>query len=106
MSATSTCRLRVETGGEGVVVEVGLHALGRFADPLGRADLLSTWIPVTSEGLPVRDRGKVLVQAMLMTGGEEACSDIGKLRAQPVLFGQVPADSTLYRCSSSSTRLP
>ena len=70
----------------------------RFADRLGLADLLSARIPIMSERLPVHDRGKVLVQAMLMmAGGGEACSDIEKLRAQPALFGEVPSDSTLYR---------
>ena len=50
------------------------------------------------ERAPVHDRGKVLVQAMLMlAGGGEACSDIERLRAQPTLFGAVPSDSTLYR---------
>jgi len=98
VNATSTTRLRVETGGEGVVAHVGLHALGRFADRLGLADLLSARVPIMSERLPVHDRGKVLVQAMLMmAGGGEACSDIEKLRAQPALFGEVPSDSTLYR---------
>jgi hypothetical protein len=98
VNATSTARLRVETGGEGVVAHAGLHCLGRFADRLGLADLLSARIPVMSERLPVHDRGKVLVQAMLMmAGGGEACSDIEKLRAQPALFGTVCSDSTLYR---------
>jgi hypothetical protein len=98
VNATSTTRLRVETGGEGVVAHVGLHCLGRFADRLGLADLLSARIPVMSERLPLHDRGKVLVQAMLMmAGGGEACSDIEKLRSQPALFGEVPSDSTLYR---------
>jgi hypothetical protein len=65
---------------------------------LGLPDLLSARIPVMSERLPLHDRGKVLVQAMLMmAGGGEACSDIEKLRAQPALFGAVCSDSTLYR---------
>jgi hypothetical protein len=98
VNATSTTRLRVETGGEGVVAHVGLHCLGRFADRLYVPDLLSARIPVMSERLPVHDRGKVVVQAMLMmAGGGEACSDIERLRAQPALFGEVPSDSTLYR---------
>ena len=54
--------------------------------------------PRTGERLPVHDRGKVLVQAMLMlAGGGEACSDIEHLRAQERLFASVPSDSTLYR---------
>jgi hypothetical protein len=48
--------------------------------------------------LPVHDRGKVLVQAMLMlAGGGESCADIEALRAQERLFGHVASDSTMYR---------
>jgi hypothetical protein len=61
VNATSTTRLRVEAGGEGVVAHVGLHALGRFADRLGLPDLLSARIAVMSERLPVHDRGTVLL---------------------------------------------
>lgn len=81
-----------------MAAHVGLHALGRFGDRLALGDLLSARIPIAGERLPLHDRGKVLVQAMLMmAGGGEACSDIEKLRAQPSLFGEVPSDSTLYR---------
>lgn len=87
----------VEGSGDGVVAHVGLHALGAFADRLGLGDSLSARIPI-GERLPLHDRGKVLVQAMLMiTGGGEACADIEHLRSQAALFGSVPSDSTLYR---------
>jgi hypothetical protein len=90
--------VRVEAGGEGVVAHVGLHVLGAFADRLGVGDALSARIPPSGERLWVHDRGKVLVQAMLMlAGGGEACADIEALRAQERLFGPVPSDSTLYR---------
>jgi hypothetical protein len=86
----------VEGGGEQVVSHVGLHALGAFADRLGVGELLSARIAPPGDRLPMHDRGKVLVQAMLMlAGGGEACSDIERLRAQPTLFGVVPSDSTL-----------
>ncbi len=55
-------------------------------------------VPVSGERAPLHDRGKVLVQAMLMlAGGGEACADIEHLRSQPALFGAVASDSTLYR---------
>ncbi|HET6949160.1 MAG TPA: IS1380 family transposase, partial [Acidimicrobiales bacterium] len=74
--------MRIEAGGEGVVAHVGLHALGAFADRLGVGDALSARIAPAGERLPVHDRGKVLIQAMLMlAGGGEACSDIEVLRA-------------------------
>jgi Transposase DDE domain group 1 len=98
VNANSTVRVKVEGGGDQVVAHVGLHALGAFADRLGLGDSLSSRMPVTGERLPLHDRGKVLVQAMLMlAGGGEACSDIEHLRAQERLFGSVPSDSTLYR---------
>ncbi len=98
MNANSTLAAVVEGSGQGVVAHVGLHALGAFADRLELGDSLSARIPITGERLPLHDRGKVVVQAMLMlAGGGEACADIEHLRAQGELFGSVPSDSTLYR---------
>jgi hypothetical protein len=98
MHANSTRRVVVESGGDQVVSHVGLHALGSFADRLGLGDALSARIPTTGRRLPVHDRGKVLVQAMLMlAGGGETCSDIEHLRAEESLFADVCSDSTLYR---------
>jgi hypothetical protein len=98
VNANSTVPVVVEGGGDQVVAHVGLHALGAFADRLRLGDSLSARIPISGERLPTHDRGKVVVQAMLMlAGGGEACADIEHLRAQPDLFGAVPSDSTLYR---------
>jgi len=98
VNGNSTRRVRIDAGGEGVVAHVGLHALGAFADRLGLGDTLSPAVLPAGERLPVHDRGKVLVQAMLMAaGGGECCADIEHLRAQPELFGAVASDSTLYR---------
>ena len=98
MNVTSTTRARIETGGDGVVAHVGLHALGRFADALGLGARLSARMVPAGERFPLHDRGKVLVHAMLtLAGGGDACSDVEVLRAQPALFGLVPSDSTLYR---------
>ena len=98
MNGNSTLSAVVEGSGKGVVAHVGLHALGAFADRLQLGDSLSARMPITGERLPLHDRGKVLVQAMLMlAGGGEACADIERLRSQAALFGSVPSDSTLYR---------
>lgn len=95
MHATSANPVIVEPGGEGVVAHVGLHALGAFADRLGLTAALSGAVPAPVGG---HDRGKVLVQAMLMlAGGGVCCADIEHLRTQPALFGSVASDSTLYR---------
>lgn len=98
MNGNSTCRVVVEGSGVGVVAHVGLHALGSFGDRLEVGDRLSARVPWTGERAPGDDRGKVLVQAMLMlAGGGEACSDIDALAAQEPLFGTVPSASTLWR---------
>lgn len=98
MNGNSTRRVRIEADGHGAVAHVGLHALGAFADRLGLGDALAARIAPAGERLPLHDRGKVLVQAMLMlAGGGESCADIEALRAQERLFGAVPSDSTLYR---------
>jgi hypothetical protein len=98
MNATSTVRVKVEAGGEGVVAHVGLHALGSFADRLGLGDCLSARIPIRPERAPLHDRGKVLVQtALMLAGGGESCADIEHLRCEEELFGFVPSDSTVHR---------
>jgi hypothetical protein len=88
----------IKGGGEGAVGHVGLHALGAFADRLGVPQSLSAAVPWAGERAPVHDRGKVLVQAMLMlAGGGSSCTDIEHLRVESRLFGFVASDSTTYR---------
>lgn len=104
MNANSTAAVKVEGGGEQAVAHVGLHALGAFGDRLGLGHSLSKRVPATGERLALHDRGKVLVQAMLMlAGGGESCADIEHLRSQGRLFGAVASDSTLYRTSRHIT---
>jgi hypothetical protein len=98
VNGTSTRRVVVEPGGTGVVAHVGLHALGAFADRLGLGDALSRAIPWQGAGLPLHDRGKVLVQmALTLAGGGESCLDIEHLRVGEDLFGFVPSDTTVAR---------
>ena len=98
MNGNSTLAVKVGPGGDQVVAHVGLHALGCLADRLGLGDALSSTMPPTGERAPLHDRGKVLVQTMLMlAGGGESCADIEHLRCQGLLFGPVPSDSTVYR---------
>ena len=98
VNGNSTVSVVVEGGGDGVVAHVGLGALGAFADRLGLGDCLSERIPSRGERWWAHDRGKVLVQTMLMlAGGGEACTDIEHLRSQPGMFGWVPSDSTVWR---------
>ena len=98
MNGNSTRNVKVESGGTGVVAHVGLHAVGSLADRLGLGDALSGAIPWEGAGVPVHDRGKVLVQfALALAGGGESCLDIEHLRIGDDLFGSVPSDTTVAR---------
>ncbi|MGH8987444.1 MAG: IS1380 family transposase [Acidimicrobiales bacterium] len=98
MNGNSTRRVVVESGGNGIAAHVGLHALGTFADRLGLGDSLSSRLPWTGPGIPLHDRGKVLVQlALVLAGGGESCLDIEHLRSGDDLFGAVPSDTTVSR---------
>jgi len=98
VNGNSTRRVVVESGGTGVVAHVGLHALGSFADRLGLGDALSSRIPWSGAGVPIHDRGKVLVQmALTLAGGGESCLDVEHLRIGADLFGSVPSDTTVAR---------
>ncbi len=104
MNGNSTRRVKVETGGTGVVAHVGLHAVGSFADRLGLGAALSGAIWWRGPGVAVHDRGKVLTQAALvLAGGGESCLDIEHLRAGPDLFGSVPSDTTVARTFAEIT---
>jgi len=98
MKSNSVGDVRVTGGGGQVAAYGGLFVLGRFCDGLGLGSALSAAVAPRGERAPVHDRGRVLVHALLMlAGGWECCADIEHLRAQPVLFGEVASDSTLYR---------
>ncbi len=103
MKSTSTRRVVVESGGNQVASFAGLHAVGAFADSLGLGRSLSAAIEWKGNGVPVHDRGKVLVHQMLtLAAGGEACTDIEFLKAEDDLFGSVCSDSTLYRTFTES----
>jgi hypothetical protein len=103
VNANSTRNVTVEGDGTQVVGHVGLHALGSFADRMGVGDALTGAVGWKGPGVPVHDRGKVLVHAMLMlAGGGESCADIEFLGSQGRLFGEVCSDSTLYRTFTDS----
>ena len=91
----STADVGVAEGSAVVSGHAGLHALGRFCDVLGLGELLSGAYGPIGEREPVHDRGKVLVQVLLVfAGGGEACSDIEVLRGEGAVFGSVPSAST------------
>jgi hypothetical protein len=101
MKPTSTRRVVVESGGVGVVAHVGLHAVGSLADRLDLGAELSSAIPWAGRGVPVYDRGNILVHmSLVLAGGGEACTDIEHLGLSSGLFGSVCSDTTAARVFS------
>jgi hypothetical protein len=91
-------RLRVTTGGRGVVNHAGARLLADLADATGLTDALSGAMAPTKQRRRGHDRGEVLVDlAVMIADGGEAISDLATLRDQPALFGEVASNPTAWR---------
>lgn len=91
-------RLRVTTGGKGLVNHAGARLLADLADATGLTDGLSVAMAPTKQRRRGHDRGEVLVDvAVMIADGGEAISDLAVLRDQPALFGEVASNPTAWR---------
>lgn len=91
-------RVRVADGGRQIASQVGTHLVGRLAEVLGVPLALSEAMAATVERRSRHDRGRVLTQvAMTLAAGGRCVSDVAVLRDQPMLFGQVASDATVWR---------
>jgi hypothetical protein len=91
-------RLKVTTGGSGVVNHAGTRLLADLADATGLTEALSVAMAPTKQRRRGHDRGGVLVDlAVTIADGGEAISDLAVLRDQPALFGEVASHATVWR---------
>ncbi len=91
-------RVRVAGGGRRVATHVGTHLVGELAERLGLPSALSGALSGTVLRRSRHDRGRVLTQvALSIAGGGRCLSDLGVLRNQPELFGEVASDATAWR---------
>lgn len=91
-------RLKVTTGGSGLVNHAGARLLADLADATGLTDALSAAMAPTKQRRRGHDRGEVLVDlAVMIADGGEAISDLATLRDQPALFGEVASNPTAWR---------
>jgi hypothetical protein len=91
-------RLWVTGDGKNVVAHAGARVLCDVADVLGLTDGLSAAMAPTKQRRRGHDRGRVLVDlAVMLADGGEAFSDLGVLRDQPTLFGEVASVPTAWR---------
>ncbi len=91
-------RLRVTTGGRGVVNHAGARLLCDLAEATGLADGLSAAMAGTKQRRRGHDRGEVLVDlAVMLADDGKSISDLAILRNQPALFGEVASTPTAWR---------
>lgn len=91
-------RLKVSTGGKGLVNHAGARLLADLADATGLSEALSQAMAPTKQRRRGHDRGEVLVDlAVMIADGGEAISDLATLRDQPALFGEVASNPTAWR---------
>jgi hypothetical protein len=90
--------VEVTADGEGLVSHAGSALLAQVADKSGLTAALSRALSGMRERRSGHDPGRVVrdVAVMLADGGE-ALSDLGAIREQAPLFGEVGSDSTAYR---------
>jgi hypothetical protein len=90
--------VEVTADGEGLVSHAGTALLGEVADKCGLTKALSRELSPMRERRSGHDPGHVVrdLATMLASGGE-ALTDLGALREQAPLFGEVASDSTAYR---------
>jgi hypothetical protein len=90
--------VEVTADGEGLVSHAGSALLAQVADRTGLTRALSAGLGGMRERCSGHDPGRVVrdLAAMLADGGEALC-DLGAVREQAALFGEVASDSTAYR---------
>jgi hypothetical protein len=90
--------VEVTADGEGLVSHAGSALLARVADKTGLTRALSRRLAAMRERRSGHDPGRVVRDlAVMLADGGECLSDLGGLRDQQVLFGEVASDSTAYR---------
>jgi len=97
-ATTSLSRMEVTCDMPGLTSRAGTALLSGLADALGLTDGLVSGLSVHSRAVR-HEPGRVArdVAVMLADGGD-ALTDLGALRDQGVLFGEVASDATAYRC--------
>jgi hypothetical protein len=91
-------RLAVTGDGDNVTGQAGTHLLGRIAGQLGYADGAAAVMADVTRRSSAHGRGRLLTQvAMMIAAGGRCLSDLKTLRDQPVLFGEVASDATVWR---------
>ena len=90
--------VEVASDGERLVSRAGTAVLARVADKLGLTRTLSLGLAAVKQRRRGHDPGRVVRDlAVMLADGGECVSDLGAVRDQQALFGEVASDSTAFR---------
>jgi Transposase DDE domain group 1 len=90
--------VEVTADGAGLVSHAGSALLAQVADKLGLTQALSRRLGALKRRRRGHDPGRVIRDlAVMLADGGECVSDLGAVRDQRALFGEVASDSTAFR---------
>jgi Transposase DDE domain group 1 len=90
--------VEVTADGEGLVSRAGAALVAQTADRLGLSKALSVGLQALKRRRRGHDPGRVIRDlAVMAADGGECVSDLGAMRDQQPLFGEVASDSTAFR---------
>jgi Transposase DDE domain group 1 len=99
---TTSQTVEVRADGEGLVSHAGAYLLVELADRLGLTAALCEAMTPTRERRSAHDPGVVLRDlAVAVADGGDHVSDLGVLRGQQALFGDVASETTVHRVIKS-----
>ena len=99
--------VEVTADGAGLVSHAGSALLGRVADKVGLTRALSNRLAAVKQRRRGHDPGRVMRDLVVMLAdGGECVSDLGAVREQDALFGEVASDATAFRTIDRIARTP
>ena len=97
-ATTSVLRMEVVANGDGLTSRAGTALLAGLADRVGLTDDLVSGLRVCSRAVRHEPGRIVRDLAVTLADGGDCLADLGALRDQGALFGEVASDPTAYRC--------
>ena len=97
-ATTPLSRIEVTCDVPGLTSRAGTALLSGLADRLGLTAALTRALRVHARGVRHEPGRIVRDLAVMLADGGDALTDLGVLRGQEVLFGDVASDATAYRC--------
>lgn len=98
-------KVEIAADGEGLVSRSGTALLAELADRLGLTKALSEAFADTRERAGGHHPGRVLRDlALTLCDGGDCIADLGALRHQPDLFGQIASSATAWRAIERACR--